>query len=185
MIATKDPLSRLAELAAQVDREFAEIQHRQGAQMQCRSGCSACCRLRLSITRVEETSLRRGLASMPESVRDVLAGRTRDENREMCPALDPEGRCQLYAHRPLICRSFGVPQRRRREVVLVNPPVIDVCDLNFVGTRLHTLPAEDVLDQTSLDAAVAEIDYDYCESNDLPKGERVPIAHILATCGDV
>jgi len=176
-----DPLSRLARLAETVDREFEEIQRRQDAQMQCRSGCSACCRAGLSITRVEEAFLRRGLASMHESIREELAGRTRDEKREMCPALDPEGRCQVYAHRPLICRSYGVPLRRRREVVLVNPAVIDVCDLNFAGTRLPTLPPVDVLDQTSLDAAVAEIDDEYCEVHGFPRGERIPIAHILAT----
>lgn len=149
--------------------------------MRCRSGCSACCRARLSITRVEEAFLRRGLASLCRSTRAEMAGRTREEKREMCPALDPEGRCQVYAHRPLICRSYGVPLRRRREVALINSPVLDVCDLNFVGSRLESLPGEDVIDQTTLEAAVAEIDDEYCAASGAPRGERIPIAHILAT----
>ena len=99
----------------------------------------------------------------------------------MCPALDPHGRCQVYDSRPLICRSFGVPLRRRREVIVVNPPVIDVCDLNFVDTPVNTLGDADVLDQTSLEAAVSEIDADYCERHGFPLRERIPIAQILAT----
>ncbi len=56
--------------------------------MQCRAGCSACCRARLSITRVEEAFLRRGLETLSNEKRAELSSRTREEHREMCPALD-------------------------------------------------------------------------------------------------
>ena len=62
---------------------------------------------------------------------------------------------------------------------LVNPPVIDVCDLNFVGTSLKTLPSEEVFDQTALEQSIDAIDRDYCAERDLPRGERVPIATVL------
>lgn len=179
----QDSLLRLCGLARSVDDAFSAIREKFPTCMECRSGCSDCCRARLSISRVEETLLRRGLAQMSESVRHELARAARDEDREMCPALDSRGRCRVYAWRPLICRSYGVPLRRRREVPLVNPPIIDVCDKNFRNTRLKTLPVADVLDQTDLDAAVAEIDAQYCEQNGLPIGERVPIAQILANPG--
>lgn len=33
-------------------------------------------------------------------------------NEEPCPVLDPEtGTCELYAHRPILCRTFGPPFR--------------------------------------------------------------------------
>ena len=108
-----------------------------------------------------------------------LAARTREENREMCPALDADGRCGVYAFRPLICRSYGVPLRHRREVALVNPPVIDVCDLNFTTTSLDLLPSDDVFDQTELVEALETIDRDHCADNDLPRRDRIPIARIL------
>ena len=148
--------------------------------MQCRSGCSDCCRARLSITRVEEAFLRRGLARIPGSIRKEISLAAQEKTREMCPALDPQGRCRVYASRPLICRSYGVPLRHRRDVCIVNPPIIDVCDKNFVGQPLTGLPAADVFDQTSLDTAVSEIDAEYCKRNGLPTGERVPLAQILA-----
>jgi len=174
-----DPIERLAVLAEQVDGDFAAIHQRQAARMQCRAGCSACCRARLSITRVEEVFLRRGLATLSDERRAELSARAREENREMCPALDGDGRCGVYPFRPLICRTYGVPLRHRGAVALVNPPVIDVCDLNFNGTPLKLLPPADVFDQTALVDALETIDGDHCIDNGLPRGQRILIAHIL------
>ncbi|OGW49478.1 MAG: hypothetical protein A2V62_10025, partial [Nitrospirae bacterium RBG_19FT_COMBO_58_9] len=30
-------------------------------------------------------------------------------HRQPCPALDEQGRCSVYRHRPLVCRSMGIP----------------------------------------------------------------------------
>lgn len=174
------PVERLAALAAEVDADFDAIHARYPDRMQCRAGCSACCRARLSITRVEQAFLRDGLASLPDGRRAELSARTRETGREMCPALDPDGRCGVYAVRPLICRSYGVPLRHRRDVELVNPPVVDACDLNFVGTALKTLPAESVYDQSALVEALESIDRDHCDDQDLPRRERILLADILA-----
>ena len=124
--------------------------------------------------------LRRGLDTFSHLRRAEFAARTRESNREMCPALDADGRCGIYSFRPLICRSFGIPLRHRRAVELVNPPIIDTCDLNFVGTSLTVLPAEDIFDQTAMLDKLETIDRDFCDDNDLPERERIPIAQILA-----
>jgi len=174
-----ESIERVAALAREADAGFAAILERHADRMQCRAGCSACCRARLSITRVEEAFVRRGLAGLSDERRAELSARTREKNREMCPALDDDGRCGIYPFRPLICRSYGAPLRHRGAVELVNPPVLDVCDLNFTGTSLKVLPSRDVLDQTALVAALDAIDRHHCEDNDLPGGHRVPIAHIL------
>ena len=179
MNANTPPIERLAAFADQIDTDFAAIQERQADRMQCRAGCSACCRARLSITRVEEAFLRLGLASLPVERRAELSARTRDRDREMCPALDADGRCGVYRFRPLICRTYGVPLRHRREVELIQPPIIDSCDLNFIGTSLKTLPSEDVYDQSALIEGLESIDRDHCADHDLPRRERVLIAHIL------
>lgn len=175
----EDSIDRAAALAARADAGFAAIHHRRSVEMQCRAGCSACCRARLAITRVEEAFLRRGLASLPGERRAEIAARTREDGREMCPALDDDGRCGVYPFRPLICRTYGAPLRHRSAVPMVRPPLVDVCDLNFVGIAPASLPPEDVIEQTSLVEQLDEIDLEYCESNDLPAGERIPIASIL------
>jgi len=174
-----EPIDRLAALAEEVEASFAVIHERRTAQMQCRAGCSACCRARLSITQVEEAFLRRGLATFSDERRVEFSARTREENREMCPALDGDGRCGIYPFRPLICRTYGVPLRHRRAVALINPPIIDSCDLNFTETSLKDLPSGDVFDQTALVEALETIDRDHCADNDLPERRRISIAHIL------
>jgi hypothetical protein len=176
----RTPVERLATLAAEADAAFGAIHARHPDRMQCRAGCSACCRARLSITRVEAAFLRSGLAAFSPGRRSELAARTREIGREPCPALDDDGRCGVYAFRPLICRSYGVPLRHRREVALVNPPVVDACDLNFVGTDLRTLPDEDVYDQSALEAALESIDRDHCSDHGLPQRERILLADLLA-----
>lgn len=52
-----------------------------------------------------------------------------------CPVLDPQtGRCDLYAHRPLTCRTFGPPVRIGEEAL---PP----CRLCFLGAGEETVEA--------------------------------------------
>ena len=179
-----ESIARFDLLASNVARKFEAIRQRNQGCMECREGCADCCRCRLSITHVEEAYLRRGLARLPLSVRLELKTRATTET-EMCPALDANGCCQIYESRPLICRSHGVPLRYRHRVPLIHPARIDVCEKNFTnltGIATQSLPIEDVLDQTSLTAELAEIDANHCDEHELPRGERVPLAHILAEC---
>jgi hypothetical protein len=179
MDGTDRPIDRLAALAKSADAAFRAVRQRQAGRMQCRAGCSACCRARLSITHVEETFLRRGLAALPEGRRAELAARTREDGREMCPALDDDGRCGIYAFRPLICRTYGAPLRHRGAVEVVRPPLLYACDLNFTDVRLRSLPPRDVLDQTAFVEALDSIDRDHCARNGLDPSRRIPLAGIL------
>lgn len=59
---------------------------------------------------------------------------------EPCPALDPaSGRCELYAARPLACRTFGPPVRIGAQEL---PP----CDWCFTGTADEASCATAVVD---------------------------------------
>ena len=52
-----------------------------------------------------------------------------------CPALDPDnGHCELYAHRPISCRTYGPPIRFGETD---SPP----CDLCFKGADAATIEA--------------------------------------------
>lgn len=52
-----------------------------------------------------------------------------------CPVLDPQtGRCDLYAHRPLTCRTFGPPVR-------IGEAVLPPCRLCFQGASEETVEA--------------------------------------------
>lgn|SRR5262249_8237684 len=57
-------------------------------------------------------------------------------NDEPCPALDPEtGECDLYAARPMTCRTFGPPVRSGREGAL------GVCELCYHGASDQQIAA--------------------------------------------
>jgi Fe-S-cluster containining protein len=59
-------------------------------------------------------------------------------NDEPCPALDPEtGACDLYAARPITCRTFGPPVRCGSEAV-------GVCELCYVGASDEEIAACEV-----------------------------------------
>jgi hypothetical protein len=97
----------------------------------------------------------------------------------VCPALEPGRggeRCAIYAARPLICRSHGLPIRfapeGRRAL-----PLVDVCPRNFVGH--DTLPADTILDQVTLSTVLGALDAARADETGRPRGERVPLETLL------
>jgi len=155
-------VSRLPELTAKVDAFFNRVAARHGADMQCATGCSDCCHVRLTITSVEAAAIRELVASWPAAQRAELAAQGPTEH---CAALDPgTGRCRIYAARPVVCRSHGVPVRLGERSL----PVWSACFRNFH----HTEPDPDcILDQGTLSTLLLAID---------GGGERVDLAALLA-----
>lgn len=70
---------------------------------------------------------------------------------EPCPALDPEtGACDLYAARPITCRTFGPPVRCGSDAV-------GVCELCFVGATDDEIAACEVeADVEGLESTLVE-----------------------------
>jgi hypothetical protein len=86
------------------------------------------------------------------------------------------GVCQLYAARPIICRTHGLPlllgeaETRR----------VDYCPENFRG--LDALPASAVIDLERLNTTLAAVDALFVSAvspDRLPGGERLTIAEAL------
>ncbi|MGZ3460898.1 MAG: YkgJ family cysteine cluster protein, partial [Archangium sp.] len=119
---------RYQELVAKVDAFFTRVQSRYGSAMQCKAGCTACCQVRLSVTALEAQVIREGLATLPDEERARLAHRARHGAPGSCPALEADGRCALYAWRPLVCRSHGVPIRHREPE---GASSVSACEKNF------------------------------------------------------
>ncbi len=162
-------MSRYAELTAKVDAFFTRVEARHGEDMQCRTGCSDCCHVRLTITSVEARALRDEIATWPRPQRDALAAHARAARPDQCSALAADGRCLVYAARPIVCRSHGAPIRMRKGSL----PVIESCFRNFTQSE----PAADcVLDQETLSALVLAVDRD-----DGGDGSRIDLAELLSS----
>ena len=132
-------MSRLPELAAKVDAFFARVQARHGGDMECGSGCSDCCHVRLTVTRAEaEAILALGVRVVP------------NPSEDRCAALDAAGRCQIYDARPIVCRSHGAPIRLHDRSL----PVVQSCTRNF---RTTTPDPDCIIEQTTLSALLLAI----------------------------
>lgn len=117
-----DPLSQLAELHAAVDAEVAELSALHAERLQCGRGCAGCCLDDLSVFAVEAERIRAEAGELLRSGEPHPPG--------ACAFLDGEGACRVYAARPYVCRSQGLPLRwlEEREGQVVE--LRDICSLN-------------------------------------------------------
>jgi len=91
-------------------------------------------------SRVNESLLRLQSEYPGDAVSGELAedGASRERfeewgNDEVCPVLDPKsGMCDLYAARPMTCRTFGPPVR-------TSEGGVGVCELCFIGASPETV----------------------------------------------
>lgn len=63
-------------------------------------------------------------------------------NDEVCPVLDPvTGTCDLYDHRPILCRTFGPPMRAEGDNGEVN---LGTCELCFIHASTEEIAAAEL-----------------------------------------
>jgi len=127
---------------------MAEAVRTSGSWIACRIGCHECCLGPFPITQLDALRLRAGLAELEtreaERAARVLS-RARaavectldeEDEDEPCPALDPDtGACDLYAARPLTCRTFGPAVREP------GGDSVAVCELCFRGASDEEIAA--------------------------------------------
>lgn len=180
------PRQRLRELFDRVDAFFDRTAARFPGPggITCHAGCADCCR-RFSVTALEAEVIAEGLASLPAATRAALAARAAEET-DACPALEADGRCAVYAFRPVICRTHGLPIRfaadqEARPHDRRSLPVVDACPRNFGGTDLASLPPGAVLDQATVSTVLGALDAARSAETGRPRGERVAVATLLGT----
>ena len=166
-------MSRYPELAAKVDAMFARVEARHGDQMACNTGCSHCCHVRLTVTAVEADAIQRLIDTMPAPDADALRANAEAAAPDRCTALDANGRCLIYAARPIVCRSHGAPVRLRENSL----PVVQACRDNFTANGPAAADADCVIDQQTLSALLLAVDRD--AGGD---GTRFDLADVIAAC---
>lgn len=163
-------MSRLPEVQAKVDAFFQRVSGRHGDDMQCATGCSDCCHVRLTVTQVEAAAILAEIATWTDARRATLRANAAAASPDRCAALDSAGRCLIYAARPITCRSHGAPIRMRPDGAR-SLPVVQSCFRNFT----HTTPDPDcVIDQETLSALTLTVDRMAGNA-----GERVDLASLF------
>jgi len=161
-------------LAARVDALCCRIAREYMDCLACREGCDDCCR-HISIFPVEAAALSMGLRELPKDEGARIRELARAASANACPLLE-NGRCLLYAARPIICRTHGFPLLADRE----EAKAIDFCPKNFIGTS--SFPAAAVIDLDRLNTTLAAINAVFTASSCFsPRSsqERLTIAEAL------
>ena len=138
-MTTSRRLARVRRHLAVIDDIVAPIVARYREHIQCRAGCSECCHQRFQVSALEGAVLQEGLEQAPPAVRAQIIRRARaHQEGQPCPALSDDGVCQLYDHRPRICRKYGIPLWNPDE-----PHRLTTCRLNFHQLRA---PGDDFIE---------------------------------------
>lgn len=93
----------LFELYGRVDQQAQGLVQIHAARLVCRRGCCECCVDDLTVFEVEAENIRRRHADLLLNAQPHPPG--------ACAFLDAEGACRIYADRPYVCRTQGLPLR--------------------------------------------------------------------------
>jgi len=123
----------LERLHREVDAGAGALAARHRERLRCGRGCHACCVDGLTVFEVEAERIR---AHHPELLR---SGRPHAPGG--CAFLGDAGECRVYADRPYVCRTQGLPLRWLDEDA---PGEVverrDICPLNEAGEPVEALP---------------------------------------------
>lgn len=120
------------QLHDEIDARAAALAAVHATKLQCRRGCSACCVDEITVFEVEAERIRRAFPSLLASGTPHPPGR--------CAFLGEEGECRVYAARPYVCRTQGLPLRWIDEEA--EAEYRDVCELNEAVDVTELAPEE-------------------------------------------
>jgi Fe-S-cluster containining protein len=169
----KNLLENYRQMIARVDALCRGILDVLAGRITCSDGCSDCCTA-ITLFSVEAAALRAALAALPEEQQSAIRSHVAAHSEgERCPLLDHH-RCLLYAARPIICRTHGLPIIYNAE----GQRTTDCCPLNSIEDE--SVPGSAVIDLDRLNTLLVAVNALYLSHVDrdgLP--ERLTIADAL------
>lgn len=168
MSAPRDGDIHALHAAIDVDARRLHVLH--AARLQCKRGCAACCVDELSVSAVEAAEIRRHHAALLATAAPHAVG--------ACAFLDDAGACRIYAERPYVCRTQGLPLRwldgeDGDEEALVE--LRDICPLNEPGEPIELLPADACWTLGPIEERLAQLQ----QASGLPP-ERISLRSLFA-----
>ena len=123
------------EIHKRIDVRAGELALHHAQRLSCKRGCDACCVDDLTVIPIEAERIRISHEALLRDGTPHAPG--------ACAFLGDEAECRIYADRPYVCRTQGLPLRwlseddsgeiRERRAI---------CPLNAEGPALDTLPEE-------------------------------------------
>ncbi len=158
---------RLSLLHREVDEAAASLERLHAERLQCRRGCHDCCVDGITVFEVEAERIRRNHRSLLDE------GVPHPEGA--CAFLDEQGACRIYADRPYVCRTQGLPLRWFDEQGGETVELRDICPLNEQGPPIEELPAEACWTLGPFESRLAELEQERDRAM-----KRVPLRELFA-----
>jgi len=132
-------IEKIIRMYRRIDVRIAELSKLHAARLKCRETCCTCCVDDLTVFEVEADVVRHHYPELLET------GIPHPEGE--CAFLDDNGCCRIYAHRPYVCRTQGLPLRwiGEGEGESGDPEMFeyrDICPLNEEGVPIELLDEE-------------------------------------------
>lgn len=165
-------LMSLRTLYSEVDQEAERIADRHGPRLKCQRGCCQCCVDDLTVFEVEAENIR--------LKNPVLLLQGAPHHQGACAFLDAEGGCRIYADRPYVCRTQGLPLRwidERADGELVE--LRDICPLNEEGEPIVELTEEECWTIGPVEERLASLQWQFGSG----RITRLPLRSLFANRG--
>lgn len=174
-------------LYARIDARSAEIESKlaeKGIKLHCHAGCHSCCLDHLTVTQSEAAVIRKLFPNI---------GKEKPHAAGACAFLDEKGLCRIYAARPYICRTHGLPMRTEVSyweavemgVIEESPDadteesfeLRDICELSE-----DAVDVENLADECCWSSDVAESQLGMIELCTFGEGKRIPMRSFFECC---
>ncbi|HIJ90967.1 MAG: YkgJ family cysteine cluster protein [Desulfobulbaceae bacterium] len=159
------------QLLADLEEEISRVGKIHAANLSCGPGCASCC-APFNILPIEAACVREAIDALPPANRNQLS-RNLAERIDRCPLLIDD-LCSVYAARPVICRTQGLPLAyidEEREAIEVS-----ACPLNFPDD--YDFAPELLLFMDEFNDRLFEINLAWCREQGLPPDRRIPLREI-------
>jgi Fe-S-cluster containining protein len=157
-------LAALLRLHREVDARASEFAALHAARLQCQRGCSSCCVDGVTVFAIEAERIR---ANNKELLADGAP-----HPPGACAFLDAKGACRIYADRPYVCRTQGLPLRWLDEER--GAELRDICPLNETSEPIESLPESACWTLGPTEARLADLQRE-CGN----EGERVALRDLF------
>jgi hypothetical protein len=125
----------IRDLHERIDRRARELALRHAQRLRCERGCNRCCIDDLTVIPIEAERIRNSHAALLRDGTPHPPG--------ACAFLGSEGECRIYADRPYVCRTQGLPLRWFSEDAGGEiREQRDICPLNADGPAVDALPED-------------------------------------------
>jgi Fe-S-cluster containining protein len=137
----KDSLTLYKELLNTIDLHFEKVKQLQKDEMSCSKGCSSCCINDLTVCSIEAHYMKTAITNKNFNMPNT------DETN--CIFLI-DNECSIYNHRPVVCRTQGLPLLYEGHE---GEKELSVCEKNF----LNNISSESILDMEKINTALIMI----------------------------